>query len=46
MSESKKVTKTSKRDHSWASAETFPGGETSTFCLSFSNCWWSVFPQR
>jgi len=39
MSESTKVTKPRKHDHSWASAVLFPGGEaTSTFCLSFSNC--------
>ena len=24
----------------------FQGGATSTFCLSFSNCWRSVFPPR
>ena len=24
----------------WTSAEIFPGGATSTFCLQFSGCWW------
>jgi len=31
-------TKARKQDRSWASAEIFPGGATSTFCLSFSSC--------
>jgi len=49
MRESTKVTKKKKarkHDHSRASAEIFPRGERSTFCLSFSNCWRSVFPLR
>jgi len=25
--------------HSWASAEIFPGGAKSTFCLPSSGCW-------
>jgi len=47
MRESTKVTKKTKarkHDHSRASAEIFPGGATSTFCSSFSNCWRSLFP--
>ena len=27
------------RSWTWASAEIFPGGATSNFCLSFSGCW-------
>jgi len=41
--ESNEETKARKHDHSWASAEIFSGGATSTFCLSFSNSWRSVF---
>jgi len=45
MSEKHEKTKARKHNHSWASAEIFPG-ETQTFCLSFSNCWRSVFRPR
>jgi len=48
MSESTKVTKKrSEKARSFMGVRrNFPGVATSTFCLSFSNCWRSVFPLR
>jgi len=49
MRESTKVTKKRKRESKISHGRPqkfFQGGATSTFSLSFSNCWRSVFPLR
>jgi len=48
MSESTKVTKKRKRESTiiHGGPQNFFQGVTLTFCLSFSNCWRSVFPPR
>ena len=46
MSQSTKVTKSDKALSFMGVRRTFSRGGTSTFRLSFSNCWRSVFPPR
>jgi len=49
MSESTEVTKKTKRESTIIHGRPqnfFQEEATSTLCLSFLNCWWSVFPLK